>query len=82
MNTLKTVSFENPAAAPSEETSSFSIRHRKRPGAIHQNLVVASLIGDLIAIVLAVGVAYLVRFETVLGTIGCLLYPSPSPRDS
>jgi len=70
MNTLKTVSFENPAATSSEESSSFSIRHRKRPGAIHQNLVVASFIGDLIAIVLALGVAYLVRFETVLGTIG------------
>ncbi len=53
-----------------EEKPQYELRARKRPGLVHQKMVVTSFMGDLVAIVIALCVGYFVRFETFLGTVG------------
>ncbi|GHC56708.1 sugar transferase [Roseibacillus persicicus] len=69
MNSAKIVPFEAACPEP-EEKPLYELRSRKRPGMAHQKLVVTSFMGDLLAIILALCVGYLIRFETVLGSIG------------
>lgn len=81
MNSAKIVPFEVPAPAPApapspapvsepEAKPQYELRIRKRPGMAHQKMVVTSFLGDVIAIVLALGIGYFIRFETFLGAIG------------
>lgn len=73
MNSSKIVPFKVPAAADVAEMAvgrSYSIRHRKRSGMLTQNLVALSFVGDLLAVICALGLGYFIRFETVLGTVG------------
>ena len=69
MNPAKIVPFEEPSLDP-EEKPQYELRTRKRPGMAHQKMVVTSFLGDLVAIVGALCLGYLIRFETFLGSIG------------
>lgn len=69
MNSAKIVSFEkNPLNAV--EKPQFELRARKRSGMAQQKLVVTAFLGDLFAVVLALCLGYIIRFETALGALG------------
>ena len=77
MNSAKIIPFEGPnlkakleTTLEPEEKPQYELRTRKRPGMAHQKMVVTSFLGDLVAIVVALFVGYLIRFETFLGSIG------------
>ena len=77
MKSAKIVSFEEPdlevqleTVHEPEEKPQYELRSRKHSGMAHQKMVVTSFLGDLVAIVAALLVGYLIRFETFLGTIG------------
>ncbi len=68
-NSAKIVSFEE-ATSDLRTLPNYELRTPSRPRRSHHKMVVISFLGDLVAIVLALCVGYLIRFETALGTIG------------
>lgn len=48
----------------------FTLRHRRRPWVMHQRLVGASFLGDSCVVLLALVLAYVVRFESGIKEIG------------
>lgn len=69
---------EKPAPAVSADTPepskptprSYALRHRHRPWVAHQKLIAVSFLGDAAVVFLAMMVAYLLRFESHLHSIG------------
>ena len=59
-----------PCVAPTDPPESFTLRHRHRPWVAHQKLVAVSFIGDVAVVLLALVLAYMIRFETGLREIG------------
>jgi exopolysaccharide biosynthesis polyprenyl glycosylphosphotransferase len=49
---------------PVDSPESFTLRHRHRPWVAHQKLVAASFLGDFAVVLLAMILAYVIRFET------------------
>lgn len=72
--TTRTAAGESPPArpvsAPAELTESYSLRHRHRPWVAHQKLVAVSFLGDSTVVLVALMLAYLVRFETGIREVG------------
>lgn len=69
MNVPNVVSLDS-SRSEFGDAGEYSLRHRKRPGMAHQKLAVVSFLGDLVAVVIALALGYLIRFETFLGAIG------------
>jgi exopolysaccharide biosynthesis polyprenyl glycosylphosphotransferase len=65
---------ESPPARPdttsSEPAESYSLRHRHRPWVVHQKLVALSFMGDAAVVLIALMLAYLIRFETSIRDVG------------
>ena len=59
-----------PHVAPAEPADSYTLRHRHRPWVAHQKLVVVSFLGDSAVILLALMLAYVIRFETGMREVG------------
>ncbi len=55
---------------PIDTPESFTLRHRHRPWVAHQKLVAISLIGDAAVVLMALMLAYVIRFQTGLREIG------------
>ena len=75
-STSRLVAGESPPARPhvapasTEAQESFTLRHRHRPWVAHQKLVAASFLGDSAVVLMAMMLAYVIRFETGLREIG------------
>ena len=54
------------------DAESYSLRHRHRPWVVHQKLVALSFLGDTALVILALMLAYLVRFETSMQNFGVM----------
>ena len=59
-----------PSSAPAELTEAYSLRHRHRPWVAHQKLVAVSFLGDSTVVLVALMLAYLIRFETGIREVG------------
>ncbi len=59
-----------PSAAPANSPDTFNLRHRHRPWVAHQKLVAISFFGDLAVVLITLMLAYLIRFETSLRSVG------------
>ncbi len=59
-----------PPTSPIDQEEEFTLRHRHRPWVTHQRLVAFSFLGDSAVVVMALMLAYLIRFETGLRGIG------------
>ena len=75
-STSRTNAGESPAArscvSPTDSADSFQLRHRHRPWVAHQKLVAISFAGDVGVVLLALLLAYLVRFETGIREVGVM----------
>lgn len=60
----------DPDLSDTQGSGVYNLRHRRRPGMVNQKLSILGFLGDLVAVVIALALGYLVRFETVLGTVG------------
>ena len=58
------------AMAPTEPSETYTLRHRHRPWVANQKLVAASFLGDTAVVLLAMVLAYLIRFETGMREVG------------
>lgn len=58
-----------PEATP-EKAESYTLRHRHRPWVAHQKLVAVSFLGDAAVVLVALMLAYLIRFETGIREVG------------
>jgi exopolysaccharide biosynthesis polyprenyl glycosylphosphotransferase len=56
--------------ASTDLPDSFTLRHRHRPWVAHQKLVAISFIGDAMVVLLALMLAYVIRFETEIRDFG------------
>jgi exopolysaccharide biosynthesis polyprenyl glycosylphosphotransferase len=70
MNANDTTSLETSRYEDGLTSVNYSLRHRRRPGLIHQKLVVIAFLGDFLATIVALALGYFVRFETALGSFG------------
>lgn len=77
MNSSNIISLESVKAerqaeslVENQEKPEYELRSRKQPGMANQKIVVTSFLGDLVAIVGALWLGYLIRFETFVGSIG------------
>lgn len=59
-----------PGTAPEISADSFNLRHRHRPWVAHQKLVAISFFGDLAVVLVTLMLAYIIRFETSLRSVG------------
>ncbi len=59
-----------PGTAPAYSPDSFNLRHRHRPWVAHQKLVAISFFGDLAVVMVTLMLAYVIRFETSLRSVG------------
>jgi exopolysaccharide biosynthesis polyprenyl glycosylphosphotransferase len=57
-------------ASPAESPETYTLRHRHRPWVAHQKLVAVSFLGDALVVLLALMIAYVIRFETAVREIG------------
>ncbi|MDP0492486.1 MAG: exopolysaccharide biosynthesis polyprenyl glycosylphosphotransferase [Verrucomicrobiota bacterium JB023] len=48
----------------------YEVRHRSKAWLAHQKIIFTSFVGDLLVVVASLCAAYLVRFETFLGSVG------------
>lgn len=72
-STPRNVAGESHTTRPlAEPHESFTLRHRHRPWVAHQKLVITSFIGDLAVVMMALMLAYLIRFETDLRSVGVI----------
>ncbi len=77
-STSRLVAGESPPARPSVATApaapaeSYTLRHRHRPWVAHQKLVIASFLGDSAVVLIALMLAYVIRFQTGLREIGIM----------
>lgn len=65
-------SHARPPVAPTESPETFTLRHRHRPWVAHQKLVAISLLGDSLVVLLTLMLAYVIRFETSLRSVGVI----------
>ncbi|MES2660590.1 MAG: sugar transferase [Verrucomicrobiota bacterium] len=61
-----------PSTAPSDPPESFTLRHRHRPWVAHQKLVAASFVGDTAVVLIALMLAYVIRFQTGMREVGVI----------
>lgn len=73
-STPRLVTGESPPARPfdppADSPESFTLRHRHRPWVAHQKLVAISFLGDFAVVLLAMILAYVIRFETGIRMFG------------
>jgi exopolysaccharide biosynthesis polyprenyl glycosylphosphotransferase len=58
------------SAPPIETPESFTLRHRQRPWVAHQKLVAISFVGDTVVVLMALMLAYVIRFQTGMREVG------------
>lgn len=77
-STPRLIAGESPPARPHvapatpEAPESYTLRHRHRPWVAHQKLVAASFLGDAAVVLIALMLAYVIRFETGMREVGVM----------